>query len=277
MIVGIFHQGSGLGNQLHRYVATRVRAADLGVDWDMVFNPDGSGKEAGFKGKSFMDIGWKETEQKRAVAIYSSTDPIERPNNSYDIFTEKSTRDDVSGVDIRSYDPEFNFIEDGTLIDGEFQDERYWAHREKEVSEWLKVEPLEVPDDTCTIAFRGGEFALYPDLFLTKGYWEQGINMMRGINAEMKFEVHTDDAPLAERFFSDYLNLFKSDFKVIHDIGVNWRSLRYAKHAIISNSSFAILPRWLRNGVTIAPRYWGRRNTKIWSLPQNYSKRFTYL
>ena len=56
MIVGVFHQGSGLGNQLHRYVATRVRAADLGVDWGMLYNPDGSGKVEGFKGSSFIDI-----------------------------------------------------------------------------------------------------------------------------------------------------------------------------------------------------------------------------
>lgn len=252
MIVGIFHQGSGLGNQLHRYVATRVKAADLGVDWKMTYREDGSNKEPGFKGGSFMRIGnWE-------LIDFMAIDKG---------WHEKKIVE--NGVDIRSYDPEFNFIEDNTIIDGEFQDERYWEHREKEVNEWLKVEPLEIPDDLCVIGFRGGEFAIYPDLFLTREYYQQAIEEMLKINPNMRFEVHTDDEALARQCFPDY--------KVIHDIGINWRSMRFAKYAIIANSSFFILPRWLNNGFTIAPRYWGRRNTKIWSLPQNYYKRFKHI
>lgn len=251
MICGIFHQGSGLGNQLHRYVATRVRAADLGVDWGMEYRPDGSGKDIGFKGKNLIDIGWYR----------------ELPNFPLKTWQEKKVID--NGIDIRPYDPEFNFIEDNTIIDGEFQDERYWEHQEKEVNEWLKAEPLEMPDDVCVIGMRGGEFALYPDLFLPKEYYDEAIAKMLQINPNMKFEIQTDDEELAKQCFPK--------FKVIHDIGLNWRSMRYAKYAIIANSSFFILPRWLNKGLTIAPRFWGRHNTKIWSLPQNYYKRFTYI
>ena len=251
MIIGIFHQGSGLGNQLARYVATRVRALDLGVDWQMTYNPDFSGKEEGFKGKFFMN-----QPQINNLMLTSAKE-----------WNEKKVRE--NGVDISSYDPEFNFTEDNTIIEGEFQDERYWEHREKEVNEWLKVESLEIPDDTCVIGFRGGEFSLYPDLFLTKEYWEEAMNIMVEKHGVKRFEIHTDDEKLAKEFFGD--------IPVIHDIGINWRSMRYAKHAIISNSSFFILPRWLRNGITIAPRFWGRRNTRIWSLPQNYYKRFQYI
>lgn len=258
MITGIFHQGSGLGNQLHRYVATRVRAADLGVGWEMLYNPDGSGKQEGFKGNGIFEV------------------PIPRVATFTDfvnMWHEKKVTD-ANGVDIRSYDPEFNFVPDGKIIDGEFQDERYWEHREKEIDEWLKVEPLEVPDDTCVIGFRGGEFALYPDLFLTKGYWDEGIKMMLDINPSMRFQVHTDDKPLAQQFFPK--------FEVVHDIGINWRSMRYAKYAIIANSSFFILPRWLRhhvegNAKTCAPRMWGRRNIGIWSMAQNYYRCFTHI
>ena len=254
MIYGYLHQGSGIGNQLHRYIATRIRAADLGVGWNMVYQPDDSGKEEGFKGNSFMDIGWYWTG--------NTTLP------NFPLWNEKKVIDD-SGNDIRNYDPEFNFIEDNTIIDGEFQDERYWEHREKEVNEWLKVEPLEMSDDLCVIGFRGGEYAIFPDLFLPKEYWEKGIEKMKEINPNMKFEVHTDDEVLAKQFFPD--------FKIIHDIGINWRSMRYAKYAIIANSSFYILPRWLNGGMTIAPRYWARRNIGIWALPQNFYKRFLYL
>lgn len=273
MIIGIFHQGSGLGNQLHRYVATRVRAADLGVDWGMMFNPDGSGKETGFKGKSFMNIDPWDRGFKKQIYRFDITQNLfnnlpSEPEMEVGNFIEKCVRDEF-GNDIRSYDPEFNFIEDNTIIDGEFQDERYWEHRETEVDEWLKVEPLEMPDDLCVIGFRGGEFSLYPDLFLTKEYWDEGIAMMRDINPNMRFEVHTDDKVLAQQFFPE--------FQVTHDIGINWRSMRYAKYAIIANSSFFILPRWLNKGLTIAPRYWARRNTKVWALPQNYYKRFNYI
>ena len=253
MIIGKFYQSSGLGNQLHRMVATRVKALDLGVDYGMLYVPNDPNKHAGFKGEDFF---------------------LEQPKMFPDItkliykWDEKCVRDDT-GVDIRPYDPEFNFIEDNTIIDGEFQDERYWEHREKEVDKWLKVEPLDMPDDLCLIGFRGGEFALYPDLFLPKEYWDEGIARMKEINPNMRFEVHTDDPILAQQCFPE--------FKVIHDIGINWRSMKYAKYAIIANSSFFILPRWLRNGVTISPRFWGRRNTKVWSMAQNYYRRFVYI
>lgn len=257
MLYSYLHQGSGAGNQLARYVAVRAKALDLGVDWRMIWNPDNSGKPIGFKCREFMQF-----EDNRIWGIGD----LEQ-NYELKVFDEKKVVE--NGVDIRSYDPEWNFIKDETIIEGEFQDERYWEHREKEVDEWLKVELLEMPNDLCVIGFRGGEFAVYPDLFLTKEYWDEAIAKILQINPNMRFEVQTDDPQLAQAFFPD--------FKVVHDIGYNWRAMRYAKYAIISNSSFNIFPRWLNKGLTIAPRFWGRRNTKVWSLPQNFYKRFTYI
>ena len=142
MIAGIFHQGSGLGNQLHRYVATRVLAEDKGYEWGM------KNSEL-FKGKSFMDI----------------TLPYV-PDHVYKTFNEKKVIE--NGVDIRSYDPEINFVEDETIIDGEFQDEKYFGHRLNDVRNWLKVDPLKMKSNVCVIGFRGGEFSVFPDLFLTQ-------------------------------------------------------------------------------------------------------------
>src|SRR3990167_8444037 len=165
MIVGIFHQGSGLGNQLARLVATRVRAADLGVDWGMIYNHDNSGKEKGFKGSSFMDIGqWDKGIRKRIERFEINQDAYmghpkdttyfpNEPQGESGYWEEKKVQDPLSGVDIRSFDPEFNFIQDNTVIEGEFQDSRYWEHREKEINEWLKVEPLDMPEDLCVIGF----------------------------------------------------------------------------------------------------------------------------
>lgn len=245
MIAGIFHQGSGLGNQLHRYVATRVLALDKGYRWGMMYKHDGSGKEEGFKGKSFMnlDLGWE-------------TNVLQtRANN----WLENTNY----------YNPEWNFIEDNTIIDGEFQDPRYFEHRMKEVDEWLKVEPIDIPDDLCVIGFRGGEYYMFPDLGLPLDYFNEGIERMLKINPKMRFQVHTDDPATAQLFFPGY--------EIIHGIGINWRSMRYAKHAIIANSSFYILPRLLNGGITIAPRFWARRNIKVWAMPQNYYKQFLYI
>ena len=260
MVIGKLYNGSGLGNMLHRYIATRVLALDKGFDYGMVYIDDGAGKEPGFKGKFFI-------EQPKLVDY-----PI-----GYKVWNEKKVIE--NGIDIRSYDPEFNFIEDGILIDGEFQDERYWEHREKEVNEWLKVEPLEMPDDLCVIGIRGGEFKLFPDLYLTEDYWLFAIMEMQiKFGNKLRFEIHTDDIEAGE-WVSKIANI---NAKVIHDIGLNWRSMRYAKYAIIANSSFYILPRWLKQhedkeAITISPHFWARRNTRIWCLPQNFYKCFLYI
>lgn len=252
MIAGIFHQGSGLGNQLHRYVATRVLALDKGYDWGMI-NPQN------FKGNPFMTI-----DLGKDLTFY------QHPSEGYnETFQEKKVVED--GVDIRSYDPEINFVKNNTIIDGEFQDERYFQHRLPEIREWLKVDPLDMPENLCIIGFRGGEYVGLRDLFLTLDYWDEAIEMMLKINPDMKFEVHTDDPVMAKKFFPDFL--------AIQSVGINWRSVRYAKYLIIANSSFYILPALLNEDVkkVVAPRYWARRNTQVWALPQNYYKKFTYI
>lgn len=245
MIAGVFHKGSGLGDQLMRYITARTIAQEKGYEWGMVYPEN-------FKGKDFMQI--------------DMGTPVDQ--SEYHHFTEKEVRDE-NGTDIRSYDPEINFIKDYTIIDGCFEDSKYWGHNLYNINRWLCVEPIEVPDDVCVIGFRGGEYATVSDLFLPADYWKEGIEQAKQINPDMRFEVHTDDYTLAKALFPQY--------KIIQDIGINWRSMRYAKHAIIANSAFYIMPRLLSGGVTIAPRYWARRNTKIWARPATFYKEFKYI
>ena len=252
MISGIFHSGSGLGNQLFRYIATRVLALDKGYDFSMV-------APELFKGKDFMDL---DMGNQKYPTMYVTGQP--------------SGQVMPSNVDIpqwfentKYYNPDFNFIEDNTIIDGNFEDERYFGHRLDEIDKWLKVEPVDIPDDLCIIGFRGGEYKGVPELFLPKEYWEKAMAEMLKINPKMRFEVRTDDPETAKEFFPDA--------HVFHEIGMDWRSMRYAKHAIIANSSFFILPRLLNGGVTIAPRWWNRYNTKQWDYPQSFYKSFTYI
>lgn len=245
MIAGILHLGSGLGNQLHRYVMTRVSAEDKGLEFGMVFPEN-------FKG-SFMNIDM-------GVPV----------NHLLHDFIEERVLNE-QGNDIRPYDWKIKNVQDFTLIDGEFQGEEYYKHKIDLIREWLKVEPLETSDNLCVIGFRGGEYVGVPDLFLSKEYWYKAINMMRQRYPDIIFEVHTDDVVTAKEFFPD--------FPAIHDVGLNWRSVRYAKHLIIANSSFYILPSLLNQDVKeiIAPKYWAGHNKGYWQLEQNQYERFTYL
>lgn len=289
MIASIFHEGSGLGDQLFRYITVRTLAEEKGYEWGM-FNG------SNFKGKEFLKI-----------------KPIQNPIMSNDLvdiegakrWLEKETRE--NGIDIRSYDPEINFVEDNTILDGSFEDSKYWEHNLANINKWLEVEPLEVPDDLCILGFRGGEYYADPALGLPKEYYDEAIAKMRELNPNMRFQVHTDDTELAKQFFAIELWRNAITFEVIDNpkishsknanMGFNWRSARFARYAIIPNSAFFIIPRMLRHlnvkwseeikegflikniekPITIAPRYWARREKKTWARPACYYKQFTYI
>lgn len=247
MLASIFHEGSGLGNQLHSYVMTRVLALDKGLNFGMI-------QPELFKGHSFMklDMG------------------VEVKNLEHEYNEAKELND--KGQDVRDYDWKGLLgIKDNTLLDGYWQGEKYYEHRLEEIREWLKVESLDMPYDLCVIGFRGGEYVGVPDLFLPKEYWDKAIRHIKDVNPTIRFQVHTDDIIKAKEFFPDY--------ECIHDIGLNWRSVRYAKYLIIANSSFYILPTLLNQEVReiVAPLHWAGRNKGYCQQKQNQYKKFTYI
>lgn len=246
MISGIFETGAGTGNQLHEYVMTRVLAFDKGVDFGMIYPEN-------FKGKDFMTLDMGK--------------PVKDLEHEYN---EKKVENEY-GVDIRGYDWEgIQNIKDNTLVNGYFQGEKYFEHHLERIKEWLKVEPLFIPDDVCVISFRGGEYVGVPDLFLPKSYWDTAIEMIREKYLRIHFEVHTDDPDTAKKFFPD--------FPCIQNIELNWRSIRYAKHLIVSNSSFSILPSLLGDAKEIiAPKYHAGHNKGYQQLEQNVYDRYTYV
>lgn len=285
MIAGIFHEGSGLGDQLFRYITVRTLAEKKGYDWCMLNNRQYP--ETNFKGDGFLQIDYASSivpgnTKERWVA--------EVDESKFQKWLEKDVRD-ANGTDIRSYDPEINFVEDNTVIDGSFEDDKYWRHNLHNIDKWLAVEPLNVPDDICVIGFRGGEYASQPDLFLTPDYYREAMAQVAVENGVQKFEVHTDDIGLAKEFFGkhgfkDMEYIYIDNPRISHskheNMGFNWRSARYAKYAIIPNSAFFILPRILKHHedpavVTLAPRWWARRNTKGPWRPAAYYNEFTYV
>lgn len=240
MIAGQFFQGSGLGNQIARYVAVRCLALDLGYDFGMV-NPEN------FKGSSFLNLDMGK--------------PVEGLTRE---FQEKKIVH-KNGTDIREYDERIKKINNNTLVDGEFQDERYFMHHIDEVKTWFKTWGMGIADNVCVINFRGGEYVGLSDLFLTKDYWDNAIKNMRKVRPDMDFMVVTDDVVTARQFFPD--------FDISHNMEEDWRAIKYAPYLILSNSSFAIMPAILNENVKkiISPMYWARHNVSdgYWALPQN--------
>lgn len=254
MIAGLLHQGSGVGDQLMRLITTRVLAEAKGYQWGMLGQDN-------FKGTFFSncDLG---------LSVFEP--PKKR-------WFEKDVRD-PRGIDIRSYDPEINFVEDDTVIDGCFEDFKYWGHRLDDICEWLQVENLAMPNNLCVIGFRGGEYATVPDLFLPREYWQKAIELMMKRHPGIKFEVHTDDPNTAKAVLGDLVPVYTP---YIRNVGMNWRSVRYARHLIIANSAFYIMPSLLNESADeiIAPRYWARRNLGVWARPACYypDKRIQYI
>lgn len=255
MISGIFHPGSGLGNMLHRYVAVRVLTLDKNYHFGMVAPEN-------FKGKDFMNL-----DMGRGGNSALKDFKVEYPAGKI-VFPKGYVWEEW---DKHCYDPDINFVKEMTIIDGNFEDPRYFEHHLPEIREWLKTEELHISNGICVINFRGGEYQYVPELFLPLSYWQEAVSLMEKKHSGVQFEVHTDDPELAKKFFPN--------FPIIHDIGLNWRSIRYARHLILSNSSFAVLPALLNENVQeiIAPKYWNRYNVKEWAYPQNYYKAFTYI
>lgn len=254
MLATPIYKGQGLGNQLANYVTVKCLALDKGFEFGVQF-PER------FKGFSFMNLDM-------GLPVLNGITTVEghTPERLPDGFTAYYREEFIDNGD---YDPNIAKIADNTLIHGNLQGIEYFKHRKNEIDEWLKVEPLEMPDDLCVINFRGGEYKYVKDFFLPKSYWLEGITMMLEKNPNMKFEVHTDDPETARQFF---------DYPIISGIDINWRSVRYAKNLLLSNSSFAILPAWLNNeAYVIAPKGMGRRNTGEWLLKQNYIPQWTWI
>lgn len=257
------HPGSGVGDQLFCYLAGRITAERLGVPFSLV----GQSKWASFI-KADMGVPAKDFNPLlEHPFVESPAMKIIIKEYDWPIYEGKNW-----------YDPEFNFIEDNTIVDGcRCQDERYWEGYP--IQDWLKTEPLGVPDDLCILGFRGGEYAAIPELFLPKQYFVDAMNYMRKeVNEEMRFRVVTDDPDMARACFPH--------LEITHDIGMDWRQMRYARYAIVANSAFYVLPRWLAHEqadfsdedcLTVAPRYWSRYNTKEWLAPQSYYPAFKYI
>jgi len=233
------HKGSGLGNQLFRYVGTKIIAMEKGEPHTMI-------APELFKGKDFLKLDIEPN-----VIKYTIKEP------SGEVVPE-------------SYEG---------VLDGEFQNEKdFYPHIDK-VREWLWTKPLYDPYEEsehphtplCVINFRGGEYVGVPELFLPQEYWDKALDMMWEMEPEMEYLVVTDDPITARKFFPDYtISHDEHDWRMIRN--ADYLILSNSSFAILPAYLNENEP------YIVAPKYWARYNTREWLNTDNstYSK-FTYI
>jgi len=123
-----------------------------------------------------------------------------------------------------------------------------------------------VPDDTCVLNVRGGEYKRHKNLILPMSYWERAIRNIREQAGVEKFLVVTDDVKYAKTIFPRYEVLRGG-------VGDCYAALYNARHLILSNSSFAYFPTKtsISKKFVIAPMHWARFGNpfKRWASPAN--------
>jgi len=270
MIVNELYNGSGLGNQLWRYMVTRVIADRNGYDFG-IMNPHK------FKASGILDLDFG-LEVIGGAAPFEGAPPSVLPEGIERYYAERELVHPVFNCDCRLYDPSLVDILDNTKIDGNMESEIYLEGYKDRARQWLKIrDGKEVhglsKEDICILGFRGGEYTPIRDLFLPREYWYGAMNIMRKRNPSMKFVVVTDDPRGAKQMFPE-LNVYH------YNTEVDWVLVRNAKNIIMSNSSFAWLPTWINDEVinVIAPKYWGKHNVSdgFWAQGDSLTKGWEY-
>jgi len=257
MIITELYDGQGLGNQLWVYAAARSIAEQLDVPFVLL------GAER-FKGKSFLNI-----DSEVEISALEALDVAKGAHwkSFYEALYYDRDLDYISS----GFDSRVLALSGANKLDGLYQSEKYFfgnLERPKRYffldDAWKTKNP--VPDDTCIINLRGGEYKRHKNFILPESYWKKAIENMKNIAGVRKFLVVTDDVRYARVMFPG--------FDVLEgEIGDCYASLYNAKFLILSNSSFAYFP--VKTGgnsrVVIAPKYWARYANLMerWASPAN--------
>ena len=267
-----FIRGQGLGNQLFCYVSSRCIARDLGYQFGTAGQEELAVNIHSKKGMYFMDMDLGvPVLDKENYRIYQEKEKR--------IYLKNCVHDMSHGCYVADADEDIYGIEDGTLIYGNLQAERYFLSHKKEIKEWLKVKKEYdsyeyTRDNLCIINVRGGEYTDNRFLFLRRKYWADAIKHMRRIRSDMEFRIVTDDVAAARRVLPG--------IEAHHlDLAGDYVTLKNARYLILSNSSFAFFPAFTSETVktVIAPKYWARHNVSdgYWASEQNIYDEFTYM
>ena len=274
MIGTEFLQGQGLGNQLFCYVSARCIAKDLGAAFATAGQEQLAVNIHSKKGMYFMDMELgepiTETDKKR-FQVYQEKEQR--------LYLKTCVHDMTHGCYVAGADEAIYQIQDNTLLYGNLQAERYFAHHKEDIKQWLKVKEEYdsyeyTRDNLCILNVRGGEYADSRVLFLRRKYWLDAMKHMRQLRPDMEFMIVTDDVAAAGKVLPEV--------EAHHfDLDKDYVTIKNAKFLILSNSSFAFFPAFTSETVekVIAPKYWARHNVSdgYWASEQNIYDGFCYM
>lgn len=287
MIVTELYNTEGLGNQLWRYVVTRVIAKEKGYDFG-IMSPEKFRARDIFE---HIDFGLPVSGQ----ASDTWSDILPEGINHY--YKEELIRN-LHGVDVSPADPYIWFqMKDNTKIDGHLQAMSYIKDHKEEISEWLKVEKkwsdmYKPKSNICIIHVRGGDYKGSIGL-LPFSYYKNAMRYMKTINKDMEFYVVSDDKKLAEYYFEKedvkfigmtFINIPEPD-NASHHIGglkaFDYIILNLAENVIVANSTFSFWAAWTNKNLknVVAPKYWFAYNHpgNFWSLSDSKVDEWIYI
>lgn len=256
LLAARLYEGQGLGNQLWVYTAVRSIAEHL--EFGFVLQGIDS-----FKGHDFLEVD--------SLVNATVEDQQYISGSTIPQFYEACYYDGELRYVSSSFDEAVTRIGESTRLEGLFQSERYFFGDLEKPKRYIRLRPnwinkVTIPDDTCILNVRGGEYKRHRNLILPLTYWEQAILNMRKMTGVNRFLIVTDDVKYARAIFPRYDVLSGG-------VGDCYSALYSAKQLILSNSSFAYFPSKtsINNQFVIAPMYWARFGNpyKRWASPAN--------
>lgn len=265
-------KGQGLGNQLFCYVTTRCIAMRRGLDFSILGGDTLANNIHSQCGLYFMDLDLGKTEKEEAFAgVYE-----EREDR---LFMGNSRHDMTHGCYITGTDRQMFEVPDGTLLAGNMQAEDYFYDYREQICEWLKVKPeydcYEFSrDHLCVLHLRCSDYMDFPELFLRKKYWTDGMKQMKKVDPDMEFMIITNDVKEANKILPG--------IPAYHfDLAKDYSILKNAKYLLLANSSFTYFPALTSRTVQyiLAPKYWARHNVSngYWASEQNIYTGWHYM
>jgi len=222
-----------LGNQIFQYVICRLIALKNNYNFYI------------------EEIGEPSTEGMHVKDFFENIELGKKDGDIKFIFNEDHN--------LQTFNPQIFQIPDFTKISGFFQSPRYYKDYEKIVRSWFNLALSEKakfllnkynPKDFCYIHLRGTDYKNHNHWFLNKDYYQKSINYIKNIKKDIKFLIITDDQNEASNSFPHIENLSE-------DMKTDFLLLLNSRYTIISNSSFAWWPAWLKEKEkVIAPNNW---------------------
>ncbi len=253
MIVTELHKGQGLGNQLWCYTVCRSIADELKIPFMIL----GRGN---FKAAEFLDIDFNSKDYE-----------IGHAEQDFHVFHEQRFYDKELDYIASGYDKAVENLPINTKIEGLFQSEKYFYGDLDRIKKYIQIKDkyknlVNIPDDTCILNIRGGEYKRHKKFNLPKSYWIDAMNNMTNNYGISKFQIVTDDHKYARA-------LFPGIGIIPEGIAESYVTLHNASYLIVSNSTFSYFPVKTKSikPVVIAPKYFARFNDhhNIWASPAN--------